>query len=147
MANRFVLECECLYFLGDQRGTQEACGRTLAKLVEATTNIPDRPGLHSSLGLAYAFLGRSEDAIREGELAVALLPVEKDAVYGPHCVEYLAQIYSLVGEHEAAIDQIEYLLSIPSNLTLANLRAHPYWDPLRDHPRFQALLEEYETGE
>jgi hypothetical protein len=52
-----------------------------------------------------------------------------------------------VGEPEAAIDQIEYLLSIPSSLTVGWLRVHPYWDPLRDHPRFQALLEEYETAE
>ena len=53
--------------------------------------------------------------------------------------------YALVGEFEAAIDQIEYLLSIPSLLTVDWLRLHPWWDPLRDHPRFQALLEEHYT--
>jgi hypothetical protein len=49
-----------------------------------------------------------------------------------------------VGELDAAIDQIEYLLSIPGELDVGQLRNHPTWDPLRDHPRFQALLEEYE---
>jgi len=53
--------------------------------------------------------------------------------------------YALVGELEAAIDQIEYLLSIPRLLTVDWLRLHPFCDPLRDHPRFQALLEEYDT--
>ena len=61
-------------------------------------------------------------------------------------LQSLAGIYALVGEQEAAIDQIEYLLSIPSELNVGLLRAHPYWDPLRDHPRFQALLEKYDTN-
>jgi serine/threonine-protein kinase len=46
-----------------------------------------------------------------------------------------------VGEYEAAIDQLEYLLSVPSVITIPLLRVDPLWDPLRDHPRFQALLE------
>ena len=54
----------------------------------------------------------------------------------------LAFIYMLVGEHAAALDQIEYLLSIPSWFSVPLLRLDPRWDPLRDYPRFQALLEE-----
>jgi len=33
----------------------------------------------------------------------------------------------------------------PSLLPVGLLRLHPVWDPLRDHPRFQALLEKYEV--
>jgi TolB-like protein/Tfp pilus assembly protein PilF len=138
-----VVECACYYFLGDQRGIQEACGRARVPLEEATREYPDNRLLHYSLGLAYAFLGHKEDAIREGERAVAL--VADDAVLGPIYVEGLARIYALVGEPEAAIDQIEYLLSIPSPLSVGGLRVHPYWDPLRDHPHFQAVLEEYDV--
>ena len=76
-----------------------------------------------------------------------MLSVSKVSIRGPTLVKRLAVIYALVGEPEAAIDQIEYLLSIPGSLTVGWLRVHPLWDPLRDHPRFQALLEEYETGE
>jgi len=36
-------------------------------------------------------------------------------------------------------------MAIPCNLISgASLRLNPHWDPLRDHPRFQALLEKYE---
>ncbi len=45
---------------------------------------------------------------------------------------------------EAAIDQVEVLLSIPSNISVVALRHDPFWDPLRNHPRFQALLAKYE---
>jgi serine/threonine-protein kinase len=50
----------------------------------------------------------------------------------------------MVGEFDAAIDQLELLLSIPSTLSVPLLRLDPAWDPLRDHPRFKKLLE---TGE
>ncbi|MHC4594014.1 MAG: protein kinase domain-containing protein [Planctomycetota bacterium] len=99
---------------------------------------------HSSLGVAYAGLGRKEDAIREGKLAVEMLPVSKEAMTGPHLVDDLARINVMVGEFDAAIDQLELLLSIPSTLSVPLLRLDPAWDPLRDHPRFKKLLE---TGE
>jgi TolB-like protein/Flp pilus assembly protein TadD len=138
-------ECACYFFLGDQRGVQEACGRARVTLEEKTHEYPDNSGFHGSLGLTYAYLSRNDDAIREGERAVALMPVSEDALVGPIILQNLTAIYSLVGEREVALDQIEYLLSIPSQLTVGWLRVHPYWDPFRDHPRFQALLEEYDT--
>jgi serine/threonine-protein kinase len=72
------------------------------------------------------------------------MPVSKDALNSLDLLEALARIYIMVGEYEAALDEIEYLLSIPGWLTVSILRIDPRWDPLRDHPRFQALLEKYE---
>jgi len=98
--------------------------------------------LHSSLGLVYAGLGRKDDAIREGKLGVELFPVSKDAYFGPYRLEDLALIYVMVDEYEAALDQIEHLLSIPSQFSVALLRLDPRYDPLRSHPRFQKLLQQ-----
>jgi hypothetical protein len=47
----------------------------------------------------------------------------------------------MVGEFDAAIDQLELLLSIPSTLSVPLLRLDPAWDPLRDHLRFKKLVE------
>jgi len=100
--------------------------------------------LHSSLGLAYAYLGRKEEAIREGRRAVNLTPVSKDAYGGPFYVHYLAWIYAVVGEYEEAVDQLEYLMSIVAgeSISVTMLRLDPTWDPLREHPRFKRLVEE-----
>ena len=85
-------------------------------------------------------------SIREGKKAVELLPISKDAIGGTEPVGMLAEIYTTVGEYEAAIDQLEILLSIPSSISVPLLRVDPFWDPLRDHPRFQGLLERYDEG-
>lgn len=96
--------------------------------------------LHLFLGKAYAGLGQKEEAIREGLLAVECLPVSEDAFVGPDLVAVLAEIYCLVGEYDLAIDQLEYLLSIPSWTSAVYVATWPEYAPLRDHPRFKALV-------
>ena len=102
---------------------------------------PDDHRIRSSLGIVYAGLGRKDEAIHEGKLGVELFPVSKDALTGPFRVEDLAFIYTLVGEHDSALDKLEYLLSIPcTNMSVPLLRLDPRWDPLRDHPRNKESL-------
>jgi serine/threonine-protein kinase len=103
--------------------------------------LPEYARFHSALGVAYAGLGRKEDAVREGKLAVEMLPVSKEAMRGPYRVEDLARIYVMVGEYNAAIDRLEFLLSIPSQVSIPLLRLDPAWYPLRDHLRFKKLIE------
>jgi serine/threonine-protein kinase len=96
---------------------------------------------HSGLGLAYAGLGRKKEAIREGEEAVRMMPVSKDAFVGEQLLRYLAEIYVMCGEHEAAINQLETLLSVPGYTSAALLRIDPIWDPMRSNQRFKRLVE------
>ncbi len=102
---------------------------------------PQDPQLHILLGLALAYLGQKDEAIREGERGVALLPVTKDAYLGPYLEHQLVRIYILVGEPEKALDQLEPLLKIPYVLSPGWLRIDPNFDPLRKNPRFQRLVE------
>jgi len=74
---------------------------------------PDDIRYCSSLGLAYAFSGNREAAVREGELAVALYPASRDAFEGPRYILNLARICALVGDETKALDQLEFLFSIP----------------------------------
>jgi len=95
---------------------------------------------HTYLGFAYAGLGHKEEAIREGKRAVELRPLTEDRFHNWRCLMNLAEIYMLVGEYDLAIDQLEFLLSIPSEISIPLLKIDPTWDRLLNHPRFQKLL-------
>jgi hypothetical protein len=101
---------------------------------------PEDPQRRVILGLALAYLGRKEEAIREGEGGLALQPVAKDAVNGAYLQLQLVKIYTLVGEPEKALDQLEPLLKIPFYLSPGWLKIDPNFDPLRENPRFQRLV-------
>jgi len=101
---------------------------------------PEDAGFRAALGLAYAGLNRKADAIREARRSVELVPLSKDAYFGAARVVNLAHVYALVGEHQAAIEQLKLLLSIPSEISIPLLRVDPNWESLRGDPRFQRLL-------
>jgi TolB-like protein/Flp pilus assembly protein TadD len=100
---------------------------------------PDDWQRHALLGLALAYLGRKPDAIREGQRGVALMPISRDAYFGPYNQLQLVRIYLLTGEPDLALDQLEPLLQVPFYLSPGWLRIDPAFDPVRKHPRFQRL--------
>ncbi len=139
---RELLEGDAYRLMGranEARAAYQAARDVLEELIEER---PEDHRLRSSLGRAYAGLGRKAEAVRDAKAAVKLLPVSRDAYDGVRSVWALAAVYTLVGEHDAAIDQLEYLLSIPSPWSAWDLRLDPNWDPLRDHPRFRRLVGE-----
>ena len=103
-------------------------------------DTPDDAQLHVLRGLALAYLGRCDEAIREGERGVALLPISRDAYSGAYNQHQLVRIYTVLGEREKALDLLEPLLKIPYYLSPGWLAIDPNFAPLRGHPRFEALL-------
>lgn len=93
------------------------------------------------LGIALALTGDEEAAIREATAAVELYPLSLDALNGEQLAHGLTVVYTLLDRREEAIDQLDLLLSVPGDMTRAQLRVDPLYDRLRDHPRFRALLE------
>ena len=111
------------------------------ELLRQIKEHPGDPRRHSSLGIAYAGLGRKDDAIREGRRAVELMPVSREAWRGSFRLLNLAQIYTRVGELDLALDALDDLLSRPTDAISAPfLKIDPTWQPLRNHPRFQELI-------
>ena len=108
---------------------------------------PGDPFRRAYLGLLYSYLGRRDDALREGRGAVELLPETRDAADGPTPAALLALILARNGETDEALSMIERLLATPgpvdlfeASITLPDLRLRWQWDPLRNHPRFQKIV-------
>jgi len=125
---------------GDNPVATEAFTRTRAAIEAQLAKQPDDALLLATLGLIDAGLGRKEEAIREGKHAVELRPLTEDALDGSTVLCYLAMIYAWVGDANSALDQLEFLAWIPSGLTYGALKYDPAWDPVRDNPRFTAVL-------
>jgi TolB-like protein/Tfp pilus assembly protein PilF len=125
---------------GDQAAAQTAFATARAEMEQTVKEQPNYGPTLCVLGLIDAALGRKEEAIREGERAVQLLPVSKDSIDGAELMKYLGVIYAWCGEKDRAIQQVAATLKIPSTLSYGNLKLHPYWDPLRGDPRFEKIV-------
>ncbi len=127
--------------LGEQARARQEYEAALLMLKAEVENSPRLPYQRSLLARAYAGLGRKEDALREANRAAELLPISKDAFWGADVEIFRAAVEARVGEKDAAIERIRYLLSIPSFLSPGALRIDPEWTPLRKDPRFRKLAE------
>jgi serine/threonine-protein kinase len=107
------------------------------KIVQAQ---PDYGPTLVVLGLIDAALGRKEDALREGQRAVELLPVEKDSINGPLMIEYSAMIAAWVGDNDLACQKLATAVRYPASLSYGELKLLPFWDPLRGDPRFEQIV-------
>jgi len=140
----------CIYLAqGVNVKAQEALELARPALEAAVQEAPASAERHAVLGCLYAFMGRKDDAMREGRLTVELKPESTDAVDGTLMSGYLALIYARVGENDLAISLIDRLLKIPGpvdsanySITVNDLKYRWEWDPLRTDPRFQAIVTE-----
>ena len=134
----FVAYIECL-----RTGPEEAHGALEAANEVLVTLLETEPGNHllrQQLSVNLALQGRHDAAVREAKLAVDL--TAKDRYEGPAALENLASVYALVGRHDEAIDLLERLLSMvyQEAITRHDIELNPTFDPLRENPRFKALL-------
>src|SRR5437764_8144284 len=140
----------CIYLAeGDAVNAQKAFELARPELEAAVKEAPASAERHAVLGWLYAFMGRKDNAIREGQRAVELKPESKDAVDGVLMNCYLALIYARVGETNLAIPLVERLLKTPGavdsadySITANDLKYRWEWDPIRNDPRFQKLLKQ-----
>ncbi len=103
-------------------------------------NEPDEANYHSALARALAGQARKAEAIEAARHAVELLPIARDAWRALFRLEDLARVYVMVGENDAALETLERLVSLPGGRSVTFLELDPAWDPLRESPRFRALL-------
>src|SRR5437588_9831134 len=104
---------------------------------------PDAADIHIQLAKVLAYLGEKDAALAEARRASELLPESKDALGGPEIAVGVAEVHAILGDNGRAIEILDGLLSRPSAVTVQGLKINPIWDPLRNDPRFQALLNKH----
>jgi tetratricopeptide (TPR) repeat protein len=126
---------------GDEPAARTAFANARKELEQTVRNQPNYPEALCALGVVDAILGNKQDAIREGQLAVELMPVSKSAIEGALLIEYLAVIYTWTGDKDRAIERLNERAKLPvAGLSYGHLRLNPLWDPLRGDPRFDAII-------
>lgn len=126
---------------GDKAKAAAAFKAARVVLESRLKNKPNDPRTLAVLAQVDANLGNKELALQEAQKAAALMPVSKDAYDGPLILQGLAQVYTWTGDHDRALDELQTLLGMPGYISYGYLKTDPAWQPLRNHPRFQQLLE------
>jgi tetratricopeptide (TPR) repeat protein len=126
---------------GDEPAARVAFANARRELEQIVRDQPDYAAALCAIGVVDAALGNKEDAIREGERSVELMPVTKSAIDGAILVQYLAVIYAWTGNKDSAIERLTEAAKLPgSHVTYGDLRLNPFWDPLRGDARFEAII-------
>lgn len=115
-----------------------------AQIEEVMSTNLDDPRLYIALGEALAGLGEAEAAIAAAREGMRLLPTSRDALWGPdHQLNAIVRVFIPAGAFDAAIDELEIYLAAPGLWSIEGLLPDPRLDPIRENPRFQALVERY----
>jgi TolB-like protein/class 3 adenylate cyclase/cytochrome c-type biogenesis protein CcmH/NrfG len=129
--------------LGDDAGARAAFLKSKSFVEAQLKQSPELADAHIQLAKVLARLGEKDSALAEAQRATELLPESKDAFGGPEITAGVAEVHAIVGDSARAIEILDGLLSRPSTVTVPLLKLNPIWDPLRNDPRFQALIDKY----
>jgi adenylate cyclase len=121
--------------LGRDGEKESAARRGIERAERELTLHPDNPRPAYLGAAALVTLGQSDRAREWVSRAMSIDPDDVLTQYNAACV------YSLLGDIEPAFDLLERLLPHANHETKAWIKHDSDFDPLREHPRYQKILE------
>ena len=104
---------------------------------------PKVPRWHDELATIHASLGQRADAEREHQLYQDAMTARGDTYYlKAEAAYHWASMQLRLGNKEAAVDSLQSSLKYGDDSwnTAMRLSVDPFWNPVREDPKFQALL-------
>jgi adenylate cyclase len=130
----------CYKVLGDAEGARRAARRALARAEKVVALEPDNESAMSFLVGALATLGEAERAKEWIARAMLLDPDNMNMQYNFACALVLD-----LHDYDAALDLLDPMLEKIRMDSVNWMKIDPDLDPIRDHPRFKAMLAAAET--
>lgn len=127
---RFMYLANISDLMGENADADKYYELILKDLNEQLNCDPDNAYIHSYIGLAYAGIEKSEEAVSEGKIAVKIAS-DKNNMLESDMRLNLAQIYTKLGMFNDALVIIKDSLEYPSLLSTKMLQLDPVWEPLK----------------
>jgi serine/threonine-protein kinase len=131
---------------GDKKGAQAAFAAARLEVEKAVSADASDGRALSLLAVIDAGLERQEQAVQEAKHACALETFENFAPNAAIVRSNLAVVYAWNGQLDLAISELDQLVNrpagtnLPAQPTYGDFRRNPLWDPLRNDPRFTAIM-------
>jgi adenylate cyclase len=139
MENDFMsagMVISCYHIIGNKEGARLAARRALGRVERIIAQDPDN-GSAIAFGVgALAALGEHERAKEWMERAMLLDPDNINMRYNFACM-----LVAEMRDFDAALDMLEFGFARMPAEALRWTKSDPDLDPVRDHPRFRAMLE------
>jgi len=122
--------------LGREEDSKDAARKTLEGAERELVRHPEDPGPASVGGNVLIDLGESERAKEWISRSLAIAPDDILTQYNAACA------YSRLGDSDSALNLLERALRSPASASWRKWIEHdPDFNPIREHPRFQKILE------
>jgi serine/threonine-protein kinase len=144
----YIQRGEILHYMDDDTGSR-ACFDSLYSIVKqrrGEDEVRRNWSRDADLAWAYAGLGMRTEALKEIERIMGATDASEEVRHWADIAASVSQIYLMMGEYENALDLVDQLLAVPNDeISVAILEIDPRFDAVRNSPRFQALLEKYDS--
>jgi serine/threonine-protein kinase len=140
-----LMRAQALADLGHAAAARVSYEAARTLLQDSVDAYPDDVRIRGALSIAHAGLGRRADALREIRSALDRVPLGGNHVANTGVMGDAIEVYTRLGELDAAFALLDLMFTMPAGreISVPLLRVDPLYDPLRNDPRFEQLIQRF----